>query len=216
MALKSISQPRVRLADKVYDQIIGAIHDGSISPDDRLVQEKLAEELGISRTPIREALFRMEQEGILRVAQRGGFMIRMPESGEISELYEARAAIESFAARQLAEENNPEKLRCLRELISKEEKLRNDSVPAYFNANRTIHRAFVKATDNRFMLEFFDKSWSKGTSFAVFATIKTQSLSTSLGGHMELVDIIETGDPTAAAEAMIKHIFDGLQLQQAE
>ncbi len=106
MAFKSLSQPRVRLADKVYEQIMQAITDGSISPNDRIVQEKLAEEFDISRTPIREALFRMEQEGILRVAKRGGFVIRMPGPDEIANLYDARAAIEGCAARLLATAND--------------------------------------------------------------------------------------------------------------
>ncbi len=215
MALKSLSQPRIRLADKVYDQIIAAIHDGSISPDDRLVQEKLADELGISRTPIREALFRMEQEGILCVAKRGGFVIRIPKAGEIDELYAARAAIEGHAARQLAITNDPEAIKNLRAVITKEEQLKDDSVASYFKANMTIHRAFVQATDNRFLLEFFDNIWGKGTSFALFATIKSQSLATSLGEHMALVDIIESGDGTRAAEAMIAHICDGRELQRA-
>lgn len=216
MALKSLSQPRVRLADKVYDQIIAAIHDGSISPDDRLVQEKLAEELGISRTPVREALFRMEQEGILRVAKRGGFMIRMPQAGEIAELYSARAAIEGHAARQLAVANDPKTIQHLRDVIQTEENLTDSSVQAYFNANRNIHRAFVEAANNRFMLEFFDNIWGKGTSFAVFASIKPQAMAPSLGEHMALVDVIETGDGTRAAEAMIAHICDGLELQRAD
>lgn len=215
MAFKSLSEPRVRLADKVYDQIMHAIHDGTISPDDRIVQEKLAEEFEISRTPIREALFRMEQEGILRVAKRGGFVIRVPESGEIEELYDTRASIEGYAARLLADANDPKIIESLRKIISKEENLKDGTVLAYFNANKAIHRSFVEATKNRFMLDFFDNIWSRGSSFTLFATISTQSLAKSLGDHMSLVDAIEQGDSCRAAEAMIEHIRDGLELQQS-
>ncbi len=215
MAFKSLSQPRVRLADKVYDQILEAIHDGSISKDDRIVQEKLAEEFEISRTPIREALFRMEQEGILRVAKRGGFMIRLPEDGEISELYDSRAAVESFSVRLLATANNRETNEHLRRVIGSEENLKENTVQAYFGANKAIHRAFVEASGNRFLLDFFDNIWSRGTSLTLFATIKNQSLSKSLGDHLTLVDAIETGDATHASEVMIEHINSGLELQRS-
>ena len=75
MALKSIQPTRRRLADQVYDQIINAIVNRDIVSEDRLIQEKLAAELQISRTPVREALMRLEQEGVLEVTNRGSFKI---------------------------------------------------------------------------------------------------------------------------------------------
>jgi len=81
MALKSIRVDKRRLADEVYDQLLESIVRGELGPDDRLVQEKLAAELDISRTPVREALLRLEQEGVLVSAARGGFKLyRMSES----------------------------------------------------------------------------------------------------------------------------------------
>ena len=71
MPFKPLAQPRQRLADQVYGQIMEAIRSGEIGPDERIVQEKLAEEFAISRTPIREALFRMQQEGILELTEGG-------------------------------------------------------------------------------------------------------------------------------------------------
>jgi len=68
VALKSIKIQRRRLADEVYDQLLASITVGDIGPDDRLVQERLAAELDISRTPVREALLRLEQEGVLVTA----------------------------------------------------------------------------------------------------------------------------------------------------
>jgi DNA-binding GntR family transcriptional regulator len=213
MAFKSLSQPRVRLADQVYDQIMQAIRHGAIAPDDRIVQEKLAEEFEISRTPIREALFRMEQEGILELAGRGGFRIRKLDAQEIAEMYGARSAIEGFAARTLAETNDKGICDRLRDTIRQAEDLNEITVPAYFDANRSIHRAIVEATGNRYMLEFFDNIWNRGSSFTLFASIQLADLSKSLGDHMALIDAIETGNGSVAAEKMISHIRDGKDLQ---
>lgn len=213
MAFKSLSQPRVRLADEIYAQILQAIQNGTITPDDRIIQEKLAEEFGISRTPVREALFRMEQEGILAVAGRGGFKIRTIGTDEITELYKARCSIEGFAARLLAQRNDKALNTRLRETIAKAEDLKNETVKAYFSANLTVHRTIVEASENRFLLEFFDNLWNRGTSFTLFATIESTDLAKSLGDHMSLIDAIESGNDTFAAEKMIAHITDGYRLQ---
>ncbi len=213
MALKQIKQDRQRLADIVYEQLLEAIQSGIISSEERLVQEKLAEELQISRTPVREALLRLEQDGILTSSSRGGFSIHRMTNGEVKELYQARAAIESQAVRILAVENNPEKNKSLRETIEREENISSSSVRAYFEANRNIHRRIVELTDNRYLIEMFDNIWNRGVSYNLFAAIEKLDLSMSLGDHIRLVEAIETGNPTVALDTIIDHITHGLELQ---
>ncbi|MCA8867824.1 MAG: GntR family transcriptional regulator [Rhodobacteraceae bacterium] len=213
MPFKSLSQPRQRLADQVYAQIMQAIRDGSITSDQPIVQEKLADQFEISRTPVREALFRMEQEGILTVTGRGSFRIRQLDMKEVSEMYGARCAIEGYAARLLAETNDAATNQRLRQAITDAEDLSDNTVEAYFQANMAVHRAFVKEANNRFLLELFDNIWNRGSSFTMFASIKSGELVKSLGDHMALVDAIETGDGSTAAETMISHIKDGRDLQ---
>ncbi|MGB1642182.1 MAG: GntR family transcriptional regulator, partial [Paracoccaceae bacterium] len=75
MAFKSIQPDRRRLADEVYDELVEAIIRRDIGLEDTLVQEKLASEMQISRTPVREALMRLAQEGILEVSNRGSFKL---------------------------------------------------------------------------------------------------------------------------------------------
>jgi DNA-binding GntR family transcriptional regulator len=213
MALKPLNKPRERLADQVYDQIMGAIRSGEIDPGIRIVQEKLAEILNISRTPVREALFRMEQEGILEVSGKGGFLIRRHTAAEVGELYASRCAIEGYSARILAERADPQLNQSLRDAISNAEDISETTVMGYFQANMSIHRAIVLATENRFLLEFFDNVWNRGSSYTLFATLQGIDLRQSLGDHQSLADAIETGDGNIAAEKMIAHIRNGYQLQ---
>ncbi len=215
MALKSIKSERRRLADEVYEQLMAAILAGEISADDRLVQERLAAEMEISRTPVREALMRLEQEGVLETSPRGGFVLYRVSEGEIRELYQARAAVESQAARILAAQQDRFKTSELRATIEREENISNPSVQAYFNANRAIHRRFVELVDNRYLLEMFDNIWNRGIAFQLFAAIEKVDLSNSLGDHVALVDAIETGNLTTALDAFISHIQDGFDLQMA-
>lgn len=213
MAFKSIQPVRRRLADEVYDQIVDAIMNLDIGHDDRLIQEKLAADLGISRTPVREALIRLEQEGVLRKSAQGGFRLYQMSDQEVRELYQTRAAIEGQVARILAERHTPQDIATLRKTISKEENISSNSVREYFEANRNIHRKFVELANNRYLLEMFDMTWGKAMSFQLFAQIQSIDLSKSLGDHMALVDVIETGDKIESLEVFIRHIQDGFDLQ---
>ncbi len=213
MALKSIHTERRRLADQVYDQLMAAILDNEIGPNDRLVQQKLAAEMDISRTPVREALLRLEQEGVLVTSPRGGFVLYRMSDGEIRELYQARAAVESQAARILAVQNDKAKNADLRKTIAREENISTPSVRAYFNANKRIHRRFVELVDNRYLLDMFDNIWNRGIAFQLFSAIEKVDLSKSLGEHMMLVDAIESGNKTIALETFIEHIQKGFDLQ---
>jgi DNA-binding GntR family transcriptional regulator len=215
VALKGIKQNRKRLAEIAYHRIIAAIRDGDIADDDQLVQEKLAEELQISRTPVREALLRLEQDGILVASSRGGFSVRRASPNEVRELYDARAAVEAQALRLLTLQNNSEKIAALRKTIVAEENIGSKKVSDYFEANRTIHRKIVELSDNRFLLELFDNLWNRFVSYNLFAAFERLDLSKSFGDHMRLVRAIETGDPKNAMDAMVDHISRGLDLQFA-
>jgi DNA-binding GntR family transcriptional regulator len=108
---------------------------------------------------------------------------------------------------------DPKDIAALREVVRREEAMTEHSARAYFEANRSIHRAFVEAAQNRFLLEMFDMIWGKAMAFHLFAAIENVDLGQSLGAHMELVDVIEAGDKTEALEAFTRHIEDGFNLQ---
>ena len=213
MRFQSINSPRKRLADVVYAQLIEAIMQREIGPDDRLVQEKLAAEMQISRTPIREALMRLEQEGVLEVSSSGNFKLYRMDAQEVRELYQSRAAVEGQCARILATNCSKEDLQKLYDIVAREEAIKDETAQAYFEANRNIHRAFVEAAGNRFLLDMFDMIWGKAMAFCLFTAIENVDLSQSLGDHKQLVDVIASGDKTATLEKFIEHIQDGFELQ---
>lgn len=213
MALKSLRTERRRLADDVYQQILDAILADDIGMDDQLVQEKLAAELEISRTPVREALLRLEQEGVLVTSPRGGFTLRRISEREVREIYDVRAAIEGQAMRILATRNDPAVLADLRAVIAREEDLREHTVQAYFAANRAIHRSIVERSGNGLLLEMFDNIWNRAVSFHLFAAIEEIDLAKSLGNHQALVEALESGDWRVAMTASFDHIDDGFALQ---
>ena len=213
MSFKSIQPARRRLADEVYDELIEAIIRRDIGPGDSLVQEKLAIEMQISRTPVREALMRLESEGVLEVSNRGSFRLYQMNDEEVKELYQSRAAVEGQCARILAVNHTQEDIDTLCRVVEKEENIPDKTARSYFEANRNIHMAFVKHANNRFLMDMFNMIWGKALVFPLFATIENVKLEKSLGDHMQLIEVIANGDKTEALEVFTAHIQDGFDLQ---
>ncbi len=214
MKFERLERSSVRLADFVYEQIFAAVLSGQISPGERLVQEVLADQMDVSRTPVREALLRLESEGILESSDRGGFMVRSLDVGEIRGTYELRAAVEGFAARLAAERGRPESIAHIKSAIAAAD-ARPTTLDAGFELNRLVHRAIVEAADNPAFLDSFDSVWGRSQSFRMFAKLHETELRflDAEPDHHAVLDAILAGDGSRAQQALTDHILSGLELQ---
>lgn len=212
-AFRAIEQDRTRLAEEVYRQILDAVIQGELRPGERIVQERIADEIKVSRTPIREALLDLEREGILTRAGAAGFMVRTVTVREVRDIYQTREAIEGHATRLVAERRDAASLRRIEQTIETEESMSVGSVEEYFHANRLIHRGIVEETGNEYLLRSFDRIWNRASSFRIFAAIETADPGASLGEHREIFLAVRDEAPLEAGEAMVHHIRDGLELQ---
>lgn len=132
-----------------YQTLLAEIRDGRLLPGDRLRETELAERLGVSRTPVREALRQLEVDGLVAHVPRQGATIRRLEYAEVMELYEMRAVLEGTAARLAARAAAPielEELKAINEDLSKAA----DAGEA-FRLNRLFHAALLDAAKNRFL-----------------------------------------------------------------
>lgn len=211
--LQKISTQQPRLADQVYNQILDGLQSGAISSDDRLHQVNLAQQLSVSRTPVREALLRLEQEGMLTSTSNGGFKVREIREQDVRDIYQTRQAIEGFSAGLLAQTADDEALENLRKIIRDQEALTPQNAKEFYQANRTIHRAFVEATNNAYLVEHFDVLWNRSYAVQFFEALDEPKLAQSLKGHLTLCDMIAKGRFDDAQSAMHAHIAEGCTLQ---
>lgn len=212
MKFKKLLRTRQRLADDVYDQLLSAIVHGHISPGERLIQEHIATAIDVSRTPVREALLRLEQEGILEQIGRKGFAIREISGREVRAIYGAREAIEGYAAFMVAGHRSPEKLAAIKLCIDTGQSVSRPSLEEDFTLNRNIHCAIVEQTGNPFLLDMFDKIWNRGLSLFLFAATRGGVKPPDLISHLRLYEVVAAGTPEEAHAAMIAHIREGLEL----
>jgi DNA-binding GntR family transcriptional regulator len=209
MSLDHIERDKSRLADDVYDRLMAAILDGRIQPGDRLIQDKLAGDLRVSRTPVREALLRLEKEGAVELAPVRGYLVTRPSRGELAQLYEAREAVEGHAAR-LASVAGPEVLQRVTEALTAGGRPTN--VVEAFHANRLVHRRIVEATGNRVLTDLFDAVWNRTSALRLFAEVSQRiqpEIDDVASSHHELLQALRSADPDVAAKAMTEHIRAG-------
>ncbi len=210
---KRMPDVQPRLADDVYEQILSAIVNGQIAPGDRLIQEKIAAEINISRTPVREALLRLEREGILELSGRKGFSIRQVSEDEVRDIYGVREAIEGYGAFWVAANRTDERIAAIAAKVAEERALKARDVQAEFQINRDIHRTIVAQTGNQALLDVFDSIWGRGISQWLFAATRANQDPPKPDVHEKLLDVIRTGTPAEAQAAMIDHVRDGLSMQ---
>jgi len=213
VAFLKIDNTRPRLAEEVYEQLFDAIARGALKPDDRLIQERLADEFGVSRTPVREALLRLEQERIIEQVGRGGFVVRTMSSTEIRDIYGAREAIEGYAARLVAERGDPAPWEEIRRAVLEQTPHAHGPLREAYLANRTVHRAVVEATGNAHLLELFDAVWGRAVSLLLYADLHRVAEGHFERAHADLLDALRSGDADKACDAMVAHIRDGLAEQ---
>jgi DNA-binding GntR family transcriptional regulator len=187
-----------------YAMILEAIDEGSYRPGDRLVESELAERFGVSRTPVREALQRLETQSLLARDGRS-LIVASLDHNQTAELYVVRGELEGLAARLAARHATPEEVRVLREMVQNDNALIHDP-SALARSNRRFHKQVHLASHNRYLVQQLDLVYRS------MALMATSSLAAEGRGeiaqaeHDRIVSMIEARDEDGADEALRAHI----------
>ena len=187
-----------------YELILDAIDTGLYRPGDRLVENELADRFGVSRTPIREALQRLETQSLLTRDGRS-LIVASLDHNQLAELYVVRGELEGLAARLAARHATPEEIRVLSDMLAADQALIDDP-DALSRANRRFHKQIHLASHNRFLVRQLDlvhRSMALLASTSISAEGRPQD---TLAEHSEIVAAIQAGDGDAADRALQDHI----------
>ncbi|SET51066.1 GntR family transcriptional regulator [Oceanicella actignis] len=196
--------PREPGAD-AYSLILDAIDRGDYAPGARLVETELAERFGVSRTPIREALGRLEMQGLVAHDGRRGMVVASLDHDQLGELYEVRATVEGLAARLAARHAAPEEMAILRDLVEQSRGMIGDPAALRDN-NRRFHRQMHRASHNRYlnaMLEGMRRSMALLTRVSLSDPGRGAE---TVAEHDAIVRAIEARDEDAAEAAARRHV----------
>lgn len=203
----------VVLKDKVYEALKAAILAMDIYADEeapKLDERRLAEDLGVSRTPIREALSRLEQEGlVLNIPRRGAFVVRKTKK-EILEMICVWSALEGLAARMATMRASDEELAELRELFVtfKDSEGASAHIDEYSSKNITFHQAIIKLSKCDLLVEIAEGLFIHMRPIRSRTIREGQRLRDSIVDHMHIIEALENRDAELSEKYVREHTND--------
>jgi len=193
------------LSDLVYEKLRGMIDEGTLAAGSKVNKPEIAERLGVSQTPINDALSRLAGEKLIEQRSRQGFYIRSYTYAELAPLYELRAALEGMAMRLGLERGEKAGLEGIRHAFDDFDTVPSeDRWAAYRLADQVFHRSIIEFSGNPFLIDLARTS-------AILTRSNLRGLvrppSQTLPEHRSIIESMEKGDPLAAQEQVILHML---------
>ncbi len=198
--------------EQTYKTLREAIQSGKLKPGTRLRENELAEWLGISRTPIREALNRLQSDGLIVNEANRGMIVTVLDQRMVCELYMVRQALEGTAAALAARHASDEEIAVLREIADRDKNCRDNPKMMLAN-NQSFHEALYQFSHNRYLLKLLNTLHESMALLGKTALSLPGRSESTLQEHQKIVRGIERRDPEAAQAAAVVHIKEAYRAQ---
>ena len=195
------------LAQEIAAEIRERVVSGTLAPGERLVEARLARELGTSRAPIREAARLLESEGMLCFDPNRGFSARQVTLRELIEVYDVRVAVERHAAAKAAERRNPSLIETLNARLEDiRRSIESGDQGLQVDADLAFHQAIVAATNNRRLIRIYSDIETELRLILRLVGGAERDWPQIADSHLPVIDTIQNGTPLAAANQIEAHI----------
>lgn len=199
------------LGDVAYESVREAILANDLKPGDRVSEYKVAEWLGISRTPAREGLRRLENEGLLTQHPRRGLVVASIDDEAVQELYAVRELLEGAAAALASKRATDAEIATLKHLVDHESSIR-DKPEQMYEHNRTFHDLVYRAAHNQFLLKFLLITADTLSAYRNVSTLVIEERRDQvIDEHRELYEAIAAHDEAAARAVAARHVQNALR-----
>jgi phosphonate utilization transcriptional regulator len=197
------------LTTVVQQEIERAILQGEYEPGSKLIEANLAQKMGVSRGPVREAFRMLEEAGLVRNEKNRGVFVRDIPIGEAVEIFDLRAAMDELVGRKLAVSITAPQLKEIKALVDAMEKaVKADDAHSYHLLNLKFHDRLVEMAGNGKLTAIYRKLIKELSLFRRLNLANGWLLPISAGEHRQIVKAIASGDPEAAGKAMFDHVMD--------
>jgi DNA-binding GntR family transcriptional regulator len=196
------------LVDSVYRVLRDAICEGRVEPNHKLAQIPLAEQLGISRTPVRDALQRLAQERLVRAVSWRGFVVSEFSVRDAVDIYEVRLALEPLAARKAVGRHSRAQIAELLDNCDAMDEIAEAKISAVYELNHRFHSGVVEPCGNQVLVRTLDQLWQMPASLRMFhaQAVHSHALEQTAQEHRAIVDALVDGDEALLEERAYAHI----------
>jgi len=213
--MNAVSHPTIALlqsnslANVVQQEIERAILQGEYAPGSKLIEATLAQKMGVSRGPIREAFRMLEEAGLVRSEKNRGVFVRDIPIDEAVEIFDLRAAMDELVGRKLAASITPAQLKEIKGLGEAMEKaVKAQDANNYHLLNLNFHDRLVEMAGNSKLTAIYRKLIKELSLFRRLNLADGWPLPISASEHRAIIKAIASGDPEAAGRAMFEHVMD--------
>lgn len=204
----------VQLGDRTLESIKAAIISGELSPDEPLRDRQLAEQLGVSRTPVREALHRLEAAGLVVARGRAGWLVSPFTEQDVRELFQLRRLLEPVGLEELSKQPDERVVTALAHFFDDyQHPIPPERYPEYFAHDNAFHRGLVACSDNRRLREMYavmESHIDRGRHF--LTTAATGRADETLEEHLAIARAVAELDFARARDNLLAHLRAGEEL----
>lgn len=201
------SSESVSLSAEVATRLEEEILHGKKKPGDRLDERQLAEQYGVSRTPVREALQRLAASGLVVSRGKQGLQVAKLAVADLLDAFSVVAELEALAAAQAARRITPaQKEDMLKAHAACEDAVARNNAEDFFTANIAFHNVIAAASHNRVLQEQLRRLTVKTSPYRRIITFHADRMAKSIPEHSAVMDAIFTGNSTAASESLRAHV----------
>lgn len=195
------------LREVVFETVREAIISGDLAPGERLMEVQLAEDLGVSRTPVREAIRKLELEGLVAMIPRKGAYVADYSIKDVTEVFEIRAALESFAAGLACERATEQELDELRLLAERVWQMaQNNDIENLIQVDTDFHERIYQASRNSRLIQMISNLREQIHRFRSTSLASPGRLEDTLREHKGMVDAIVERDAQLAQKLALEHV----------
>jgi len=207
-AKSKISKKSTPVRESTYHNLKSDVLAGRFNPGERLTEEHLAKTLGVSRTPVREALHKLESEGLVKPLESRGFYVALDSREELEDLFDIRAALEGYAIRLICEKISGETIRQLNEFILKaEDAFARKQLDEIFEYNTQFHDALHNVLDRKTRLHTLIADTRRYVlRYRKDSLHYLEGARRTIDGHKKILMAISLKDPELCERVMREHV----------
>lgn len=219
--MTEIREKKLNMEELVYEKLKNAIYKRFIRPNSQLVESAIAEQLGVSRTPVRAAIKKLVYQGFVQLHPNKGAFVIKPTIAEIKQTFEVRVQLEEMSASLAAINITGVELEYLKNLIEEEKKIfQKRDLDNYYKFNDEFHLKIAETSGNKILIQYVGDIISKTNIYLIlFDPFYQMLINPSIEEHLMIVEALQSKTSDKAKEAIKIHLnsaLKGMNLEEVE
>jgi len=204
---------RKPLREEVYDSLKKSILHGKVKAGQRLVEEQLANQIGISRTPVREAFHKLERDDLVTRLPKGGFAVRQFTKEDVEEIFGIRSALESYAAYLATLHITPDKVSALeRKVEESENALKKNDDEKIIQLHTEFHDLLYKSCKSKKLIEMINNYRDYFYRYRSALLHAPNGFKTSIADHRQMLEAMKRKNPRVVERLVRSHLDRGMEI----